>query len=256
MSSLTTHGRFTGVVKIIRFNLRFYVGSALGLTGVLLLLTSHRVSPWLKAAALIGALATLFWTVSSILVSWYVYDHVGVTRWDWMKAYLPFVPLRWVNIHAGLDEATNCLQRLFPGTVGVVVDIYDSEKMTEPSIARARRMYPAREPFQIGQADALPLPNMDQDAVFLLFAAHEVRAADGRTQLLRETGRVLKAGGHVVLVEHLRDFANFLAFGPGFLHFHSASSWLRSLQEAGLEVEKRARITPFVHCFILRKAGA
>jgi ubiquinone/menaquinone biosynthesis C-methylase UbiE len=83
-----------------------------------------------------------------------------------------------------------------------------------------------------------------------------VRAADGRTQLLRETCRVLKAGGHVVLVEHLRDFANFLAFGPGFLHFHSANSWLGSLREAGLQVEKQGRITPFVHCFVLRKAGA
>jgi ubiquinone/menaquinone biosynthesis C-methylase UbiE len=198
----------------------------------------------------------LFWTMSSILVSWYVYDHVGVTRWGWMKTYLPFVPLKWVNIYVGLDESTIFLQQLFPGTEGVVVDIYDSEKMTEPSIARARRMYPAREPFQIGQADALPLPNMDLDAVFLLFAAHEVRTADGRTQLLRETCRVLKAEGHVVLVEHLRDFTNFLAFGPGFLHFHSANSWLGSLQEAGLEVEKQGRITPFVHCFVLRKARA
>ncbi|HVO64351.1 MAG TPA: class I SAM-dependent methyltransferase [Terriglobales bacterium] len=256
MSCLSTHGMFTGTVKVIQFNLRFYVGSTLGLVSILLFLTSHQVSPSLKAAGHGGALAMLFWTMSSILVSWYVYDWVGVTRWEWMKACLPFVPVRWVNIHAGLDEATGFLKQLFPGTEGIVVDIFDSKKMTEPSIARARRMFPSREPFQIGQAHALPLPNLDTDAVFLLFAAHELRAPDSRTQLLRESGRVLKAGGHVVLVEHLRDFANFIAFGPGFLHFHSANSWLRSLREAGLEVEKQVTITPFVHCFILRKASA
>jgi hypothetical protein len=59
--------------------------------------------------------------------------------------------------------------------------------MTEPSIARARPIYPATEPFEVGRAEALPMPNTDRDAVFLLFAVHEVRTPEGRTQLLRET---------------------------------------------------------------------
>jgi hypothetical protein len=62
--------------------------------------------------------------------------------------------------------------------------------------------------------------------------------------------------GQVVLVEHLRDMPNFLAFGPGFLHFHSGRSWRGSIQKAGLRIEQQTRVTPFVCCFILRKADA
>jgi hypothetical protein len=60
----------------------------------------------------------------------------------------------------------------------------------------------------------------------------------------------------VVLVEHLRDLPNFLAFGPGFLHFHSGPSWLYSIREAGFQIERDIPVTPFVHCFVLCKADA
>jgi ubiquinone/menaquinone biosynthesis C-methylase UbiE len=137
-----------------------------------------------------------------------------------------------------------------------VIDIYDPRNMTEPSIARARRMYPASEPFQVGSAEALPLPDGDRDAIFLLFAAHELRDSDHRTQLLREAHRVLKKDGQVVLVEHLRDLPNFLAFGPGVLHFHSRHSWLRNIREAGFQIAQQRGATPFVRCFTLCKAHA
>ncbi len=256
MMRSVTCSRFEGVFKIVRFNTRFYAGSALGLVAVLLLLSSPLLSGWLRTVALCGALLIAFWTLSSVAVSWYVYDYVGVTRWEWMPARVRLVPQRWANIHAGLDESTTSLRHLFPGTEGATVDIYDPVKMTEPSIARARRLYPATEPSQAGRAEALPMPDADRDAIFLLFAAHEVRAPEGRTQLFRETCRVLKDSGQVVLVEHLRDLPNFLAFGPGFLHFHSGRSWRSSIRDAGFQVEHESRVTPFVHCFVLRKAHA
>jgi ubiquinone/menaquinone biosynthesis C-methylase UbiE len=256
MTGLNTQGRFAGVSKIIRFNVQFYAGSAVGLLLVAVLLMARMLPRWLEVFVLCGAVAIGFWTLSSLLVSWYVYDCSGVTRWAWMPTQLFAVPRRWVNIHAGLDESTLALQRLFPRSEGSVIDIYDPTEMTEPSIARARRMYPATEPFLIGKFDSLPLPDSDRDEVFLLFAAHEVRAPERRTKLLCETARVLRDGGQVVLVEHLRDWANFFAFGPGFLHFHSGRSWRQSIREAGLRIERESNITPFVRCFVLRKASA
>ena len=92
--------------------------------------------------------------------------------------------------------------------------------------------------------------------IFLLFAAHELREAKRRTQLLVEAHRVLTQDGQIVLVEHLRDLPNFLAFGPGFLHFHSRRSWLRNVREAGFEIVQQRGVTPFVRCFTLRKAAA
>jgi len=56
----------------------------------------------------------------------------------------------------------------------MVVDIYDPQEMTEPSIARAR-LRPSPEPAVSGKLDALLLPNRDRDPLFLLFAAHEIR---------------------------------------------------------------------------------
>jgi SAM-dependent methyltransferase len=245
---------FAGVIAIVRFNVQFYLFSAVALASVGLLIASKKLPPWLELLVLCGAALVAFWTVSSLLVSWYVYDHAGVTRWQWLPRRIAASPDCWANIHAGLDESTSALRQLLPGTVGSAVDIYDSGEMTEPSIARARRIHPSTEPFQRGKYNVLPLPEKACDAVFLLFAAHEVRVSEHRTYLFREIARVLREEGCVVLVEHLRDWKNFVAFGPGFLHFHSRRSWLRTIREAGLVVEQESPATPFVRCFVLRRA--
>ncbi len=138
----------------------------------------------------------------------------------------------------------------------MVVDIYDPQEMTEPSIARARRLHPAAESVLAGKLDALPLTDRDRDTVFLLFAAHEIRQSTRRTQFFLESARVLANSGQLLLVEHLRDWRNFVAFGPGFLHFHSRDEWLRLAHDAGLTVEREDRITPFVRCFVMTKAEA
>ena len=255
MTVASEEGPFTGVLKIIRFNIQFYAVSVIGMLLIIGLLASHLLPAWLAPLVIFGAACMAFWTVSSLLVSWYVYDYAGVTRWTWMQAQMQGAPRKWANIHAGLDESTAALKKLLPGSKGSVIDIYDPAEMTEPSIARARRMYPATEPFVVGKFDHLPLPDSDCDEVFLLFAAHEVRATGRRTQLLRESARVLKQGGQVVLVEHLRDWPNFLAFGPGFLHFHSARTWQTNIHEAGFQVERESTVTPFVRCYLLRKAA-
>jgi len=137
--------------------------------------------------------------------------------------------------------------------------MYDPSEMSEPSIERARRataeghgpdphVAPLRCDFK-----ALPLSDGDCDTVFLLFAAHEVRNRASREAFFRELHRSLTSGGVVVLVEHLRDVPNFLAFGPGFLHFLPRSEWLRLGVLSGLELEMEARFTPFVRLFVWRK---
>jgi hypothetical protein len=54
-----------------------------------------------------------------------------------------------------------------------------------------------------------------------------------------------------LLVEHVRDAANFLAFGPGFLHFHSPASWRRCWEGAGLRSIDQFCVTPFVQVYVL-----
>jgi len=64
---------------------------------------------------------------------------------------------------------------------------------------------------------------------------------------------VLAVSGTVLLVEHLRDLANFAAFGPGYLHFMPRNEWRRLARIAGLEVEKEQSMTPFVKTMLLRR---
>jgi ubiquinone/menaquinone biosynthesis C-methylase UbiE len=251
-----TRGKYAGVLSILQYNWHFYAASLCVLFGIGALLWL-RLLPRAGEAVLIGAATlTAFWSVSSLLVSYYIYDYGGVTRWNWIPRILSFPPQRWLNIHAGLDESTLILTQFFPNTRYMVVDIYDPQEMTEPSIARARRLHPSPEPTVAGKLDALPLPDRDRDTLFLLFAAHEIRQSARRTQFFRESARVLANSGQLLLVEHIRDWRNFVAFGPGFLHFHSRDEWLRLARAAGLTVEREDSVTPFVRCFLMTKAAA
>src|SRR5262249_29621090 len=72
-----------------------------------------------------------------------------------------------------------------------------------------------------------------------------------RSALFKELRRCVCPDGVIVLVEHLRDLSNLLAFGPGFLHFHSRRSWVRLISEAGLTIGHELSITPLVQAFAL-----
>jgi SAM-dependent methyltransferase len=99
----------------------------------------------------------------------------------------------------------------------------------------------------------LPLPNGTIDVATLLLSAHELRSDEARGALFTELRRVLGPGGRVVVAEHLRDWANFLAYGPGFLHFHSRRTWIRCFARHRFDVHREFSITPFVRVFVLRR---
>ena len=176
-----------------------------------------------------------------------------MTRWSWLPQVLLFSPRRWINIHAGLDQSTEILAQLFPAKGQAVLDIYDPQEMTEPSIERARRMHPSHQGAVRSKLNALPVADRSRDTLFLLFVAHEIREPTRRIAFFQEAARVLAVPGQILLVEHLRDWKNFVAFGPGFLHFYSRREWLRIACEAGLSIERELCVTPFVRCFLMSR---
>jgi len=196
----------------------------------------------------------LFWLCSSLLVSHYVYDRSPLYDLNWVRRELPKAPQRWINVHAGVDETSQLLAQMFPTAVGEILDIHDPEEMTEASIRRAQRTYRSLMRSKPADWRALPIADDTVDAAFLFFVAHEFRRDEARTQLFRELARVLRSDGELTVVEHLRDCANFLAFGPGFLHFFSRSLWFWTAGAAGLQVRAEKSITPFVRVFILQRA--
>ena len=197
------------------------------------------------------ALPAFFWLVISIAVSHYVYDRSPLYGLRWLSECLPREPRTWVQLHAGLDETSGAIGVLFPAARGEVLDIFDPADMTEPSIAQARNV--ARVEARAADWRALPMATGACDAAFLIFTAHEFRRAPVRARFFREVARVLRGNGDLIVVEHLRDWANFLAFGPGFLHFLPARAWLTAAESGGFEIRRRFHVTPFVNVFAMRR---
>ncbi len=250
--TLPQRGHFEGVGQIVRFNWPFYLVATCGCLAGAVGLALLKLPGWLELAGWGSIGIGLFWTLGSLAVSWYVYDLSPLYRWQWLPGVFAQPPRRWVNIHSGLDDSSLALQQLFVPATGQVLDIYDPQQMTEPSIARARALVvPPVAPIP-ARHDALPLAANSVDAVFLLFAAHELRDPAARLEFFRELKRIAAPGARIVLVEHLRDGANFIAFGPGFWHFLPRREWLRQARESGWVLVASFKQTPFVTVFVFQ----
>src|SRR5215213_3723366 len=132
--------RYQGVLQILRFNWPMYAAAAVVLwTGAALLLFLP-LPPLLRNTALIGIGLAAFWLLVSLAVSHYVYDLSGIYRGDWLLDAVRRAPQHTANLHAGFDEFSDVLRARFRETELRVFDFFDAQRITEPSIARARML--------------------------------------------------------------------------------------------------------------------
>lgn len=243
---------FQGVKNIIFFNWHFYVLS-FGFVLLVLALTNYLKEEFQLyiyiLCFLIGGTILI-----SLAVSYYVYDLSGLYKLSWLED-LKISRSKIVNIHAGFDETSSLLRNKFMPANLIVFDFYDPIKHTEISIKRARRAYPPFPSTEQVTTTSLPLEDKSVDTVFVLFSAHEVRNEAERVDFFKELGRVVKPTGQIVITEHLRDLANFLAYSVGFFHFYSKSSWHGVFQSAHLKIQEERKCTPFISTFILKPDG-
>ena len=250
MNTIPSRRPYQGVAQILRFNWRFYVIAAM-MFGAAFLAYPFLSVPG-RTVLLLCSAPAMFWLASSLLVSHYVYDRYPLYDLTWLRSALSQTPRRWINIHCGLDETSALLAAIFSGADSYVVDIFDPQVMTEKSIHVARRGSLHSAPMRY---DSLAFPVESFDAAFCIFAAHELRHHDQRVRLFGEISRILTRSGEFILMEHTRDWANFLAFGPGFLHFFSQRAWRKAASDAGLTVRTEFSRTQFVRVYILRRAA-
>lgn len=239
--------KYQGVAEIVRYNREFYLLILAG--AVAASVVSFFLPFTFRMVVLAGTGTATLWIFVSLVVSHYVYDRSRLYSLDW----LTIQPKYWLNIHAGLDQMTPLLRDKLMSSNFAVFDIFDPEQMTESSIRRARELSGVSD-VRTTSWESLPAESEAFDAVFLIFSAHELRNSAARHTFFREVARVLKPGGSVVLVEHLRNFENFLAYGPGCLHFHSRRTWAAAFKAASLIVQSEHTVTPFVHVFELGHA--
>lgn len=240
--------KFQGVLNILSFNRHFYV---IGLSILAFIIASHLIFKWNDI---------LFWTIIAsfvygfnmpLIVSAYVYDFSGYYHFKWLKKYFTNSndPLQILNINAGFDETSFSIQHHFPKANLNVFDFYNPKQHTEPAIVRARKVSMVFPNTQVISTNHIPLPDKSIDVIFLLSAAHEIRLPKEKIQFLKECYRVCKPAGQVIMVEHLRDFPNLLAFSIGFTHFFSRAVWKKSFLNAGFTSFEETKFTPFMSIF-------
>ena len=186
-----------------------------------------------------------------LIVSAYVYDFSGFYKFDWLKKMnIEDAENKFnLNINAGFDETSFIIKNILPHSNLQVYDFYDAEYHTEPAIIRARKVsqfYPSTQQIT---SNSIPLSDNSVDNIFLISAVHEIRKQEERIQFLSECRRVCKPNGNVIMVEHLRDFSNFLAFTIGFTHFFSKYDWNNAFKEAGFVAINETKFTPFLSIF-------
>jgi SAM-dependent methyltransferase len=241
---------FLGVARILRYNWPWYAAAVAGSAlAVAVILVANPGGRWMTVVIAAVALGDA-WLLLSLAVSHWIYDRSPIAHGGWLEQDGTATV---VIIHAGHDEASSHVARRLPGAVCTAFDIFDPAHGASPSLLRARSAATARAP--VAATGRIPLPDGSADLVLMVFAAHEVRAAEARTELLRELGRIAGARGRILVVEHQRDFWNLLAYGPGALHFLTRKAWMGTFEGAGLLLTRDDAITPWIHRFELRKAA-
>lgn len=240
--------KFQGVLNILSFNRHFYIYGLISLT---LIIASHVLFHWSNLLLWTIIIAFLYGLIMPLVVSAYVYDFSGYYDFKWLKKFNieDFNTKQILNINAGFDETSFIINNLFPQSNLKVFDFYNAERHTEPAIIRAREVslvYPGTQQIL---SNKIPVEDNSVDTIFLLSAVHEIRSQDEKIQFLKECHRVCKKNGIIIMVEHLRDFPNFLAFSVGFTHFFSKSVWRKAFEKAGFSSFAETKFTPFMSIF-------
>lgn len=239
--------RVKGVSQIVLFNWPFY---ALALAAGLIAWLIRPALPeafqvWIELGVLFGGVSVIL----TLLASWYVYDLCDLYSFDYLSAASP---KRIANIHAGFDETTPALKTKYPNAIVDIFDFYDPEKHTEASIRRARANYPAIAGTVAIESSHIPVGEHTYDAIFLIFAAHEIREDAERIAFFKELRLVTKPTGCVYVVEHLRDWNNALVYSIGCLHFHSENTWQKTFDVSGWQIVERTHANPLVVSYKLQ----
>ena len=239
---------FQGVLNILSFNRHFYF---FGMLVLALLLISRFYINWSDTIFWIVIIAFIYGLIMPLIVSAYVYDFSGYYKFEWLDPLVkkPESAKEIVNIHAGFDETSFILKQKFPGSDLRVFDFYNSKDHTEPAIVRARRVSLHYPNTQSISSNSIPLNEANVDYVFLLSAVHEIRSNKEKVEFLKECYRICKPQGKVIMVEHIRDLPNFIAFTVGFTHFFSRSTWKKAFKSAGFTKCEETKFTPFMSVF-------
>lgn len=225
---------WSGAWRIVRFNRGFYISA-----GAVVAICASLGTP----VALTVLAGTIFWSVASVIGAHLIYDLSALRDLRWLPGWIGAPGGRWMLLQAGFDSTAGKIAAAFDAPPLAVVDLYGVPGVGGRSVERAR----SENPSDGTSVAEVPPGDGICDTVVAIFALHEIHDAAARERIFQEFARVLSHDGRLVLIEHGRDLPNFLAFGPGYLHFLPFAEWERCARMAGFSVVRTKKITPFVH---------
>jgi ubiquinone/menaquinone biosynthesis C-methylase UbiE len=256
-SGLLLNRQYSGIIATVLYNWPLFSGFLF--FGLIALGAGNFVpAPWHWLFIIVGAGALIL--MANILTAAFIAYDMGQKREYDRLAELGGLNKATVviDITAGKLRGTRGLLSRFQQGHYFVIDIYDSQKMPDPALRRAREMQPPLEVDRriyrrTAKPSGLPIPHNWADIVYCDFSLHELQNSVDRQAIFAEFARILKPNGRLLLAEHGRDWLNFLVFGPGVLSFLKPSRWAQHIEEAGLIIKHHERWRGLVHLWVAER---
>jgi len=254
--TLLSHRQYSGTITTLLYNWPVFAG-ALFFGVVALTASTWLPLPW-SWLFLAGGVGVLALAVSILVTTFFVFDWGQQREYDRLAELGDVAKANVViDITCGKLRGSRGLLPHHRSGHYFLIDVYDSAKMNDPALGRARAMEPPllserriyRRP---GQPDRLPVPHRWADVIYCNFSLHEIQDATEREALFAEFTRVLKPEGRLLIAEQGRDLLNLFAFGPGAFSFFAPATWVRHMTRAGLVIEHHERWRGFVHLWVAR----
>jgi ubiquinone/menaquinone biosynthesis C-methylase UbiE len=168
---------------------------------------------------------------------------------DLLVALLPLTPGdTWADVGCGTGTFTIPLARALRAGYVVAMDV--QPEMVAHTQERVSAEHLANVEVKLSDEQHFPLDDQSVDGIFASFVLHEVASQAG---LLAECRRVLKAGGHLVVVEFLKGVGGD---GPPEHLRISPEHAAVLLREAGFDPGPARRHSETVYLFIARNTPA
>ena len=210
---------------------------------------------WFSYMLLIGAGAIVLNIVLALVASYLLYDSSALYRPAELFGSLPLGLIRKaIFLHASFDPMSRELQLLMSKADLKIYNIYGNRHADEKSVAISNKVFPPNPREEIVDPTQLQDATASVDCIFAITSLHEIHTQEDRVKFFKEARRVLKDDGSIIICEQLRDWTNFLFFNIGAFHFVSSRHWRQAIAEAGLQIEKCEKITPWGTVFYVNKA--
>jgi len=77
------------------------------------------------------------------------------------------------------------------------------------------------------------------DYILTITSVHEILSQEKRIKFFKESKRILKNGGTLLLYEQMKNITNFVFFNIGAFHFVTLKNWKKAISKSGLKIVRK-----------------